>query len=285
MGGCRGTASACPAANASPTGKPRHRRGRPGRVPPSRSTSSALPRHSPRTACQLIPPGPAECSHRHGDGRRSIDTSAKCPPGRQLNEWPGPVSCPRPGTAVQAQTTEYSAVRPDGDRVTIHGEDISVEPGRDAPLAVPALAPPPRSDASWPRTGVPRSAATARRTAAGPQRGSVRCAVFTSGDADAPSPLQQAIKVDRDLRRGLVRLPGLARMPPNAAKRAPARALRYPTKTPQVRVPSMFPTRIPRINGTLRHTVARLLSGPGAATVLAAAAARALVAGLCAGRQ
>ena len=82
-----------------------------------------------------------------------------------------------------------------------------------------------------------------------------------------------------------VRLPGLARMPPVSAKRAPARALRYPTETPQVRVPSMFPTRIPRIK---RHSAAHggtAAKWPGAATVLAAAAARALVSGLCAGRQ
>jgi hypothetical protein len=96
VGGCRGTASACPAG----TG---HRR-----VSHATGTvggAGSLHHDRPHPLChgirperpaQLIPPSRAECSHRHGDGRRSIDTSARCPPGRQLNEWPGPVSCPRP---------------------------------------------------------------------------------------------------------------------------------------------------------------------------------------------
>ena len=114
-------------------------------------------------------------------------------------------------------------------------------------------------------------------------------------EAAAAPLLQQAIKVDRDLRRGLVRLPGLARMSPVSREAGSGQGSQVPHKTPQVRVPSMFPTRIPRIK---RHSAAhggtaakwpgaarRPTAGPGAATVLAAAAARALVAGLCAGRQ
>jgi hypothetical protein len=125
---------------ASPTGKPRHRHIRRGQVPASRSTHPLCRDIRPRTACQLIPPSPAECSYRHRKGRRSIDTSAKYPPGRHLNEWPGPVSChPHGGAAGADRPDTVQRVRI-GDRVTVHGEDISVEPGRDAPLAVPVLA-------------------------------------------------------------------------------------------------------------------------------------------------
>ena len=66
-------------------------------------------------------------------------------------------------------------------------------------------------------------------------------------EAAAAPLLQQAIKVDRDLRRGLVRLPGLARMSPVSREAGSGQGSQVPHKTPQVRVPSMFPTRIPRI--------------------------------------
>ena len=73
---------------ASRAGKPRRWRGLQGRMPSSRSTSSALPRHLPATA---LPPHPRpRAVHRHGGCTPSINTSATCPPGRQLNQMTGP---------------------------------------------------------------------------------------------------------------------------------------------------------------------------------------------------
>ena len=142
-GDCSGTASVCPAGTASPTGKPR--RGRRGRVPPSRSTSSLCRGIRPRTACQLIPLAPRNI---HTDTERA--GSRLIPPrsirlaGILMN---GRARChvPAPGTAVPQALTARIQYHPDtvqcvriADRVTIHDDYISVEPGAMRPLRCPS---------------------------------------------------------------------------------------------------------------------------------------------------